>query len=115
MGTTARGLPYPEATDFLAQGDDAIKALAQAVDALTKAGVTSSGTLAAGVVTAVPVTFATAFPAGVTPVVTTAITTTVPTVMHLSVQNITNTGFTLYFLRDTGTAAFSAQWIAVRP
>ena len=32
-GTTARGLPYPDPTDPLAQGADAIKNLAQSVDA----------------------------------------------------------------------------------
>ena len=33
MGTTPnRGFPYPEGTDFVASGDDAIQALAEAVD-----------------------------------------------------------------------------------
>ena len=32
MGTTAGGLPYPEPTDPIAAGADAIKALAQAID-----------------------------------------------------------------------------------
>jgi hypothetical protein len=33
MGTTTNGLPFPEGTDRVADGDDAIKALANAVDA----------------------------------------------------------------------------------
>jgi hypothetical protein len=38
MGTTPKGLPYPESTDPLNQGANAIKALALAVDAQWTAG-----------------------------------------------------------------------------
>ncbi len=34
MGTTAKGLPFPDGTDFLIDGNDAIEALAEAVDDL---------------------------------------------------------------------------------
>lgn len=32
MGTTTHGYPYPEGTDRVADGDDAIQALAEAID-----------------------------------------------------------------------------------
>lgn len=33
MGTTTNGLPYPDPTDFVIDGDDAMQALAEAIDA----------------------------------------------------------------------------------
>lgn len=38
MGTTAHGLPYPEPTDPVANGADAIRALAEAIDPNVLAG-----------------------------------------------------------------------------
>lgn len=35
MGTTTNGLPWPNGTDFVVDGDDAIRALAEKIDALT--------------------------------------------------------------------------------
>lgn len=35
MGTTTHGLPWPNGTDFVVDGDDAIRALAEKIDALT--------------------------------------------------------------------------------
>ncbi len=48
MGTTANGLPWPDGDDYLVDGDDAIKALAEAVDrtysvAFADATLTSAG------------------------------------------------------------------------
>jgi hypothetical protein len=42
MGTTGKGLPYPEPTDPIAAGADAIKALAQAVNQPVSGRVTVS-------------------------------------------------------------------------
>lgn len=39
MGVTSQGFPYPAATDPVAQGADAIRLLAAAMDVATKAGV----------------------------------------------------------------------------
>jgi hypothetical protein len=66
-GNTTYGYPYPVGTDRVADGDDAIKALADAVQA--KLGVIKSGQVAtAGTVTAgtnydLTLTWATQFPA----------------------------------------------------
>jgi len=70
-GTTTNGLPYPDPTDPLAEGANAIKALALAVDASTakilsyQSGLTYL-TFAGGNST---LTFPRSFPAGTTPVV----------------------------------------------
>ena len=45
MGTTSNGFPYPEPTDPIAAGADAIKALAQAVD-LKRSAVVANHTVA---------------------------------------------------------------------
>lgn len=39
MGVTSQGFPYPSATDPVAQGADAVRLLADALDTATKAGV----------------------------------------------------------------------------
>lgn len=43
MGTTSRGYPYPEDTDPVAQGAQAIQALANAIN--TRAGACAAGTV----------------------------------------------------------------------
>lgn len=55
-GTTAHGLPYPLGTDLLADGDDAIKALAEAVDTGLYSFAYWRGTLAGGTAVAANVT-----------------------------------------------------------
>ena len=47
-GHTLQGFPYPDPTDPLAEGADAIKALAQAVDGLVALGQTMIGGYTAG-------------------------------------------------------------------
>lgn len=114
VNTSARGLRYPDGDESVASTATSFSRLVTDIEAMIKAGVVSSGTLVAGATTAVNVTFPTAFPAGVVPVVTATVQNAVPTPFHVSVLNITNTGFTLYFSRDSGTAAFSASYMAVR-
>lgn len=43
MGTTAKGYPYPEGTDLVMEGDDAIEALAQAIDSKLPYAVYAAG------------------------------------------------------------------------
>lgn len=50
MGTTPKGYPYPEDTDLLSQGAQAIKALATAID--TGAGRSATGTASLALPTA---------------------------------------------------------------
>src|SRR5262245_8593149 len=50
MATTTKGFPYPVGTDRVMDGDDAIKALAEAVD--SKIGVLAAGTATIPITTA---------------------------------------------------------------
>lgn len=93
MGTTPSGYPYPEPSDFVADGADAIRALAEAIDAKLPVAVASGNgtmsgasgttaqtvTLPAGLFTAAPVVVAgarTAFPENRSAVSATAATAT---------------------------------------
>jgi hypothetical protein len=93
MGSvTPKGYPYPVGTDRVMDGDDAIKALATAVD--TKLGAAAAGTLditglAANGTGSVAVTF----PAG-------RFTASPTAVM-----------FTVYSGNPTGSNAYSAVWV----
>jgi hypothetical protein len=116
---TTKGYPYPVGTDRLMDGDDAIKALAEAVN-------TKAGTLTAGILT-VPVTVngtnyqvAVTFPVGrfVNPprVVCSTVGTSPANTQCCLYQNIapTATGCTITGVRTAGGATpFDVQWIAV--
>ena len=62
MGTTPKGYPYPEPNDPVGQGDDVIKALAQAVD--DKVGASAAGTATISLAAASAGSVAVTFPAG---------------------------------------------------
>lgn len=62
MAQTAKGFPYPVGTDRVMDGDNAIQALAEAVD--TKLGVAASGTFPAGSLATGTASIAVTFPAG---------------------------------------------------
>ena len=62
MGTTPSGYPYPEPSDAVAQGADAIKALALAVDGA--AGKSASGTVQIKLTNAATGQMAITFPPG---------------------------------------------------
>ena len=61
MGTTARGFPYPENSDQVALGAQAIRSLAEAVD--TRSGVQASGNFSITVNNAVSATTTITLPA----------------------------------------------------
>lgn len=114
-GTTARGLRYPTGTDPLSGIDDNVKNLADDVEALTRVGTGTLTGLTAGTVGNVTITFATPFPAGVVPVVQLTPTVTVPTALFpLSVSGVSNTGFTAYGGRSSGTANIGFNYTATR-
>jgi hypothetical protein len=115
MPSTTNGYPYPAGTDRLADGNEAMQALAEAVDA--KAGVRASGTAvipSAALGTVVPL--AVTFPAGrfsVAPLVETAALVSNPERAHTSCENVTATGFTLNGCRTSGTVSdINANWHA---
>lgn len=61
--TTPKGFPYPEGTDRLMDGDNAIQALAEAVDDLTGASWGSAGQIT-GVIAGTPTQVTVTFPVG---------------------------------------------------
>ena len=115
MGTTSKGLPYPEPTDPVAAGADAIKALAQAI----KQPLT--GVVSVAVSNATTASQAVTFPAGYF--------TSAPTVTVTPTQSFgrwladcqgapSTSGFTCrVFLRDASagaeTVSIAVGWIAV--
>lgn len=119
MGSTTRGLPYPEGTDKVVDGDNAIRALAEAVDTkLVYNGKFSGLTSAAGVVL---------IPHGMGVIPTAAVvcmgqgnTGTVQQVAQPAVTNQDATNIAVTIIRsDTGAALASnnvvINWIAVKP
>lgn len=114
---TPRGYPYPVGTDRVMDGDDSIKALATAVD--TQLGVSASGQNTIPIVAAAtPVSVSVTYPAGrftATPFpVVCPTTASDPSNFHCAVSNATATGFTIWGVRQTGTATFNANWTATQ-
>lgn len=115
-GATSHGYPYPLGTDRVADGDEAIRDLAQAID--TKLGVVAGGTVTIPIVAAgtnynVVVTY----PAGRfvdVPSVFVTPQSVTPTAVRASVRDATlATGMTVVGTRDSGTATFPVMWVAV--
>jgi hypothetical protein len=112
---TPHGYPYPLGSDRLADGDDAMRNLATAID--TRLGVVAGGVVtipvvAAGtnynVVVTYPVGRFTALPhVSVTPVGIQANS------LRASIRDPLTTGCTIVGSRDNGTATFPVQWMAV--
>ena len=116
MAATNLGYPYPVGTDPTSQGDDAIKALAEASD--TKAGI-SAGGKGTVVVSSInnPFTLSVTFPAGrfaVAPSVVVGGNASNPERFSSSVNNVTASGFTAVVTRNTGTANTDFYWNALQ-
>jgi hypothetical protein len=113
---TSNGYPYPLGTDRVMDGDDSIKALAEAAD--DKAGISAGGKAACpappalNTATNVSVTF----PAGrfsAPPCVVCTGDATNPMVIEVSGANVTASGFVAYGARITGTlAVINLYWQA---
>jgi hypothetical protein len=88
MATTAGGLPYPVPTDPVAQGADAIRALAEAIDRHFLTGAFTGNTAANGVLTVT-------FPG--------AGFTSAPTVIAALQFGAGGTDFTGYLIASTNT------------
>lgn len=116
MGTTGRGYPYPEPTEPVAQGADAIKALATAVDTTGLVRI-AAGTVSLNITSldtnfTVPVTF----PAGrftAAPMVVTNGASFSP-ITATSATAINANGFTMNGSKEAGTGTLVCQWIAVQ-
>ena len=123
MGTTAKGYPYPEGTDLVMDGDDAIKALATAIDTKLPAAMTS-GTADLGNVTGQATGSKTVtFPVGlftVAPIGATTGVTSFPSSRGKanSYGSATTTSMIVYAFYDgatTATAPIVVAWHAVQP
>lgn len=64
MGTTPKGYPYPEGTDLVMDGDDAIQALAEAVDAKSTYGIAAGTVQVTGITVGNAQSVTVTFPAG---------------------------------------------------
>lgn len=119
MGTTSKGYPYPEGTDLVVDGDDAIEALAEAIDAKLPAAMTAGNASipnAGGDATkSVTVTF----PSGlftVTPYVTIAARTAYPEARSFWGTTGANTSsFQAVNYYAGASATLGASWVAVQP
>lgn len=111
---TATGYPYPEGTDRLMDGDDAIKNLAAAIPQVQGGNATITPS-AANVSTALRVNFPKPFPVGVTPVVVATIYAGAALASRgVSTSVADNTGFTLNLVAPNQTA-LPINWIAYAP
>lgn len=118
MGTTAKGYPYPEGTDLVVDGDNAIKALAEAIDAklpyAATAGRVASGNIAADGVKTISVTLPTGLFVS-PPQVTASPYTASAKIFHVAVAGATATSFSLLIWNDSGsTRTSSATWHAIK-
>lgn len=99
MGTTPKGYPYPEGTDPVVDGDDAIQALAEAIDTKQPHAQAVGTAEFTGVRPGNAKSIAVTFPAGLftaNPYVTLGIYSTVPGEKATSHSNKSATGFTVH-------------------
>lgn len=117
MAATSRGYPYPLGTDRVMDGDDAIHALAQAVeDKLGGPQITGPAAvpaLAAGASSSTAVTF----PAGRFTVAPNVFCTALSSRVIATPGSITTTGFVMGILNPTsgGATAHTGAYFALAP
>jgi len=106
MGTTPGGLPYPEPTDPIAQGADAIKNLATAIDNRIQTGTLTVSTSGS------PITFSPAF--ATVPVVIANPAAAIGFPRYVAASAVTTTGATLVVWNNSGTPVSGAvSWVAI--
>lgn len=117
---TAKGWPYPVGTDRVADGDDAIKALAEKLDALLGYGI-AAGSVVINMVTAgTPVSVAVTLPVGrfgVAPVLSlTNYTGGNPqSYSPPAGGGVSASGFNIIGNRPSNTGSYTVHWVAVAP
>lgn len=116
MANTPKGFPYPVGTDRVMDGDDAIRALATAVD--TSVGVLAAGTVSITTPASGAGTAAVTFPVGrftVAPFVALTLVSTGATVGNgnQTATGIGTGGFTANYNRGAA-ATFTLHWIAIQ-
>jgi hypothetical protein len=111
---TSTGYPYPLGTDPVANGDDAIKALAEKVP-MFQSGISTCPTLVVGTSSSWDVTFPVPFPVGSVPNVVATMQVSSMSGRQWAVQTVTNTKVTLLARSDASTTPFPVQWLAYLP
>lgn len=119
MGSTKNGYPYPEGTDLVMDGDDAIKALAEAVDTKLAFGMTAGSGNVASVASQDTKSATVTLPTGlftVSPRVVAMATTTSPSTRSVSALTGGSTSsFSVYAWNGTAsTRDISFAWTAVQ-
>jgi hypothetical protein len=115
MGTTTKGYPYPEPIDPIAQGADAIEALASAVD--TNLGRAFGAGITVNVPSTTTVSAVVTFPVGrftANPHVAVTGQTNAPGLTFVSHAGATTTGVTVYIARTGGFGNVSMNVVAVQ-
>ena len=119
MGSTTRGYRYPDGSGKVADGDLAIKALADDVEAkvlLVQSGThTFASGPAAGKQRTQAIVFPTPYPVGVTPEVfcnPRPTSTTGPDKLSAGPDAVSNTGFTIRCVNTLNTNAVGVNWFA---
>lgn len=117
MGTTDRGIVYPESEDhtrlwehFQTLAESLETALDNALEALPQSGTTEHLVIVAGVTNSVPVTFAVPF--SVKPHVVATPLATVAGVNQVSVSDVTTTGCVIRLVRSANSPRVLVDWIA---
>lgn len=116
--TTTKGYPYPLGTDRVADGDDAIHALAEKVDTALgviaggQANITHSGTGTASTTVTFPVG---RFVSPPTAVLVGAALSTIAGVLEGggSASGVSASGFTANYYRSAGNGTMTVVWLAV--
>lgn len=80
-----------------------------------RAGVETMTTVTSGVEVSVDITFVPPFPADVAPVITLAVRSAHPGLNEPAYSDPTNTGFTLWLVRNTDGADIDVSWRAEVP
>lgn len=119
MGTTKNGYPYPEGTDLVMDGDDAIQDLAEAVDKKLAFAMTAGSATVLSVASTDTKAMTVALPSGlftVSPRVTCMATTTSPSTRSVSALTGGSTSsFTVYAWNGTSsTRDVSLAWNAIQ-
>ena len=120
MATTTNGWTYPVGTDRVTDGDNAIKSVADTIEARIGHGATSYGVATVSGFSGPDVaqSQAVTFPAGRftgAPSVMLTINASNPFACHPPThQGITASGFTIWAARHSGAANVSVAWLAVQ-
>jgi len=116
--STAKGFPYPVGTDLLADGDNAIQSLAEAVD--SKVGAMATGQVVIAITaTTTPMSATVTFPAGrftAAPRVLCTAEFNSPNLMSPATANgITTTGAVIWISRlSGGNTGYQVSWLAIQ-